>query len=301
MDVSVSTLRGFLAVADELHFGRAAERLFLSTSALSQMISRLERQLGVTLFNRSPRNITLTATGVALRPLARDTVDSHDRMVAWARRFDRNIVRIGFTHVGPPALLGGVFTAASGQVDLSLEYRHVRREEVPDLLAAGDIDVAFLWGPHRFYGVRTRHLWEESRSLLVNVDSNLAQHDTVSIDEVRDPFVVPGSPDNAFVAWALVDPRPDGSAAVRGPAAHDLDEALALVATGRGVHVVPDCVARSVNHDGVRSIPLTGVSQFPYLLAHRDAALPEHTARFVALVLEIAATMSATTVRMPRE
>ena len=77
-DVHVRDLRYFLAVAEELHFTRAAERLYVSQPALSKQIRALERQLGVELLRRDPRGVLLTEAGQALLPHARQV------LAAWA-------------------------------------------------------------------------------------------------------------------------------------------------------------------------------------------------------------------------
>ncbi|WP_338697087.1 LysR family transcriptional regulator [Streptomyces sp. Q6] len=75
-------LRAFLAVADELHFTRAAARLYVAQQALSRDVRRLERELGVELFGRTTRQVTLTADGTRLLPYARRAVEAQDELLA---------------------------------------------------------------------------------------------------------------------------------------------------------------------------------------------------------------------------
>src|SRR3954449_3752421 len=75
-------LRAFLTVADELHFTRAAARLYVAQQALSRDIRRLERELGAALFVRSTRQVTLTADGARLLPYARRVLDTHEELAA---------------------------------------------------------------------------------------------------------------------------------------------------------------------------------------------------------------------------
>ena len=77
-------LESFVAVAEELHFGRAARRSHLSQPALSQQIQRLERELGFSVFSRDRRHVELTAAGAALLPRVRQLLDDADDMVAVA-------------------------------------------------------------------------------------------------------------------------------------------------------------------------------------------------------------------------
>jgi DNA-binding transcriptional LysR family regulator len=82
MDVHGRDLRYFVAVAEELHFTRAAERLFISQPALSKQIRMLERQLGASLFDRGRDGVQLTPVGAALLPHAREVLAAWDR--GWA-------------------------------------------------------------------------------------------------------------------------------------------------------------------------------------------------------------------------
>ncbi|MGX7697048.1 LysR family transcriptional regulator [Gordonia polyisoprenivorans] len=96
MDLTIVHLRYFLAVAEELHFTRAAQRLHISAPSLSQQIQQLERRTGVTLFRRTSRQVELTADGAALVPLARDAVAAMDTVIAWADSSGTaSVLRIG--------------------------------------------------------------------------------------------------------------------------------------------------------------------------------------------------------------
>lgn len=296
MEVNNAALRSFIAISEELHYGRAAERLFLTTSALSQQIMRLERQLGVTLFARSSRAVDLTAEGVQLLPLAREAVNADARIRSWAKRHKDSSLRIGFTHVGPPSLLSRVFAASTSSTGTTLEFRHVHRDEIGEDLRSGELDLAFVWGPFRSDGLESRTIWTEDRVLLLPESNPLAGRNGVSVDEIIDPIIIPRSADADYVRWVLNDPRPDGSRVHRGPEAKDLEEALALIAAGRGVHIVPCSVAQSLNHVSITCVPVVGLDDYPYLMSFRAGTLTNATANFVDTVEQVVLHATSTSV-----
>ena len=91
-DLGVGRLRSFVCLADELHFGRAAQRLYISQPALSQQIARLERDLGVRLFTRTGRAVRITPAGREFLAGAHRALDALSDAVAAAREHGRALV-----------------------------------------------------------------------------------------------------------------------------------------------------------------------------------------------------------------
>ena len=91
-DLDPRLLRHFVAVAEELHFGRAAARLYVAQQALSRDVARLERDLGVPLFVRSTRRVSLTPEGEQLLPRARQLLALNDQAVVELRGADRPLI-----------------------------------------------------------------------------------------------------------------------------------------------------------------------------------------------------------------
>lgn len=142
-------VRYFLAVADLRHFGRAADQLHVVQPAVSQQISRLERELGVRLFNRDTRNVSLTAEGTAFLDHARNilaAVEQAADAARDARQADR-ILRVG-TGSGLGDLLGAVLEELSRtQPDLSIEMTRLKEPERLRGLAAGRLGAAVVRRP----------------------------------------------------------------------------------------------------------------------------------------------------------
>lgn len=109
MDLDLAQVRAFVAAADELHFGRAAARLFLSQQALSKRIARLEDELGVRLFTRGGHAVALTEAGQRFLPAARQILADGDRAVAAARHTSRPLRIDVWGHLyGPMRTVGQV-------------------------------------------------------------------------------------------------------------------------------------------------------------------------------------------------
>ena len=145
-------LRYFVAVAEELHFGRAAQRLNVAQPPLSRQIRDLERELGAALFDRTPRGVELTATGQAFLPEARLTLAQAERAQRTARRAARGEtgrLRVGFvdaaTHTGVLPDVLGFFRVHLPSIGLSLfEMDPVQQTEA---LRNDRIDVGVLHSP----------------------------------------------------------------------------------------------------------------------------------------------------------
>ena len=142
-------LRYFATVAEELHFGRAAERLLIAQSVVSQQIRRLERELGVVLFDRSSRHVRLTEAGRAFLPEAQAVLDAQERAVASVARFTEHRARV--LRLGTSSGLGDRLTTvldglARRMPDTQVELVSAPTRERLELVADGGLDAAFLRG-----------------------------------------------------------------------------------------------------------------------------------------------------------
>ena len=146
--IDLRQLRYFLCLAEELHFGRAAERLGIAQAPLSQQIRVMEERLGVTLFHRTTRRTRLTAAGETLLSHATELLDGMDRAVAHTRamagqssgRLTVAGVNMAMTHVIPPILAEFRKLWPAVIVDI----QHLGTTEQLRVLSTGDVDVAFI-------------------------------------------------------------------------------------------------------------------------------------------------------------
>jgi DNA-binding transcriptional LysR family regulator len=140
--VELRQLRYFLAVADELNFGRAAERLHIAGPSLSQQIKALERDLKVSLFDRDRRSVSLTANGVALLPHVRALVEQADELRRRAAGLaPSEPVRIGYVQWCPTDWAERAAGVAKLRVDTWVMPSHTQASRVAD----GSLDLAICW------------------------------------------------------------------------------------------------------------------------------------------------------------
>ena len=140
--VELRQLRYFVAVAEDLSFGRAAERLLIAGPSLSQQIKALERDLGVRLFDRDRRSVALTPAGSALLADARALLERADDLQRRARRLaGSEPVRLGYVNWLPPDLNARTAAVAPVRVDTWVAPSHVQAARVAD----GGLDLAVCW------------------------------------------------------------------------------------------------------------------------------------------------------------
>ncbi|MDN0195521.1 LysR substrate-binding domain-containing protein [Streptomyces sp. S.PNR 29] len=276
VDVHVRDLRYFVAVAEELHFTRAAERLYVSQPALSKQIRALERQLGVELFRRRPRGVELTDAGTALLPHARRVLDDWAQgaaAVESVRAARHGTLVVGMsTSPGRGGLLPAIrsrFTAAHPQATVRL--RQVSWEDPTGGLADGEVDVAFVWlplpDPERY---RWTVVAEEPRLVALPDEHPLTARPEVDFTDLADePFLaLPPSAGVLRDFWLALDERGGRPPRIGAEVAGTEETYEALVA-GLGLCLVAAGNAPLITLGGVTTRPVRGLAPSRYALAWR--------------------------------
>ena len=238
MDVHLRDLRYFTAVAEELHFRKAAERLFVSQPVLSRQIARLEQDLKARLFIRDRRSVQLTSAGEALLHRTRHLLEDWDattKEVTTLARKEQSVLVIGLqTGVGRGML--HTLTQALNAIQWRPELHQVAWNDATAGVEAGDCDAGFAWlgttiNPHCDYVV----VAEEPIMLAVNSQHRLAGRRQASFAEIsNEPLVaLPDSAKELRSFW-LAEHARHGSPAPIACEAATADEALENVAAGTG-------------------------------------------------------------------
>ncbi|MEU8624708.1 LysR family transcriptional regulator [Streptomyces sp. NPDC048669] len=257
-------LSAFVAVAEELHFGRAAKRLQMAQPPLSQQIRKLEKELGVQLFERNTRSVRLTSAGESFLQPVRTVLDDLDIAVRAAKaagRGEYGRVSIGFagasSHETLPRLTRAVRAAHPG-IELVMTgqtYANVALARVAD----GSLDLGFVRLPVTQPGVSHRVIDEEELVCALPSDHPLADRDRVSIGVLaEEPFVAFPANTGSTVRDAMV-----GACEAAGFNPRVVQEApdsytiLALVAAGVGVTLTVTSV-QHIQQNGLVYRPLAG-------------------------------------------
>ena len=278
---TLDQLRGFVAVAEELHFGRAAERLRMTQPPLSRQIQKLERAVGVQLLDRDNRNVELTTAGSAFLTEARRLLGLADGALDHVRRIhagSAGTVRIGFTATAAfgvlPSLLNRV-GAAYPEIDLDL-YEMVTREQIDGLLT-GDLDLGLARPPFDTSTFASRLLHREALLLALPSQHRLAHADgpVAPADLANEPLIMHAQTRARYFYDLVVRLIPVDDQFV----VHSVSQVLTmlwLVAAGRGIAFVP-ASATGLGIDGVSYREIEGLPAAPvelHLLWLRDAGNP---------------------------
>lgn len=184
----MSQLRCFVAVAQELHFGRAAERLHLTPSPVSRAVKDLERELGVELFHRRYHLVELTPAGDFLLDRARGLLAEVDRIrveVRLAAAQGTRVVRLGGTHWSPPAVLDTVTECAEKACpDHAVEVAQDQSSRLLEALSRGELDVAVVHLPVDPQVADTLPLASYRFWVAVRHDDPLAHREQVTMNDI---------------------------------------------------------------------------------------------------------------------
>ncbi|WP_205696751.1 LysR family transcriptional regulator [Conexibacter sp. SYSU D00693] len=270
MDLDLHKLRSFVAVAEELHFRRAAERLHLAQPAVSRQVAALERELGVALLERDKRSVTLTPAGEQLLGDARSLLASADgvrRRVQRAGRGRHHLV-VGFRAGIVPTATIAAFGAE--HPDVQVDVRRMEWDDQEQLILSGRVDIGFVRAPLRREGLRLEPLFSEPRLVALRADHPLADRRRLRHGELAD---------QPHLRYLDPAPVPGLSASTK---LRSVEEKLEHVAAGNGIIVLPRSATRYYSRPDVVYVPLTDAEPDHVWLATEAARRSRLLAAFAA-------------------
>jgi len=261
--VELRRLRYFVAVAEELHFRRAAELLHLAQPALSQQIRKLEAELGVELFHRNKRSVALTASGTVLLEEARRVLrmaDDAAHAARQARSGTAGALRLGHVADAMPTSVFRTLAAFSAHhpgIRISAETLPARRA-IEDV-RAGRLDVAVVALPAPVSGLRVTPLEIEGTVAAVSDRHPLSGRAAITLPKLasKQVVVLARSANPAFYDSVVAAFREEGVAPTLVEAAEDrIEHALLMAASGVGIALLPSSAAQRFGVHGVTFRPL---------------------------------------------
>jgi DNA-binding transcriptional LysR family regulator len=300
-DVEVRELRYFIAVAEELNFTRAAERLGIAQPPLSTAIGKLERKLGVTLLDRTSRRVTLTPAGATLLDQGRVAVEHVAAAVARTRR----------RGIQPDRLTVAVKAGGGTQLIRNITRRCAREPGIPPVhllfghpggpaaaLRAGAADVAILRSPFTGLGLDWDVLLTEPRVAVLPIDHRLGRRRCLSRADLAGETMPrwAGETNPASAAYWTGTDSPGAAAAeasprAAGPEISDMNQLLDVVALGQAVAFVPKSVADRYGLADLVFVPVTDLTATEVVTAWPQVSRSPAVAAFVRVAADAAADL----------
>ncbi|AUA15289.1 MULTISPECIES: LysR family transcriptional regulator [Streptomyces] len=274
IELETRELEYFIAVADELHFSRAAVRLSIAQPALSKAIRRIETRLGVPLFVRSSRHVELTPAGEALREHGRHALNAVSAAVRNARRAadTQAHLRLVLKPGGDAGLLSGILAEYAHQPDARrVDILFSGPADRTDFLRDGRADVGLLFAPFDdLDGLAHETLHSEERVAILPSGHRLAGRASVRMSDLAG---------ETLPRWKGV-PGGDGT----GPEVADVVQLLHMITVSRMIGVLPRSLVEPVPA-GLVCVPVTDAPPSRLVLAWNEEDRRPLVASFVAAAL----------------
>lgn len=284
--LDLRVLQYFVAVAEELHFGRAAARLHIAQPSLSVQVRKLEHSLGTPLLIRTSRSVALTVAGNVLLNEAKRLISAAHRAVTLTKEAAdgvRGTLIVGFQTNAAAELTPRILAAfKNNHPEIHVQMRSFDFADPTAGLADGSADVAFVRPPlpaADWLAMET--LFIEPRVLVVASSSRFAGLPHISVEEVaNEPFVARNAPDKWRDFWLATQAR--GGKPVRlGTEVATVDECFEAIMGERGIAFTQASTQRFYDRPGLSFVPVNGVPPSPLSIAWRTDINDELARAFV--------------------
>lgn len=289
MEPSLRHLRYFVAVAEELNFTRAAERLHIAQPSLSTRIQELERQVGCQLLRRTTREVQLTDAGEVLLAKARPAIAFAERAIEDARDAEhgrRPSLRLGHLVTSALELTTPILETFRAEApDVELDVVHYSFDDPSCGLSSGTADVALTRLPVELPVAESRVLFGEPLVFgLHERDPLCAQKSVTYADLEGRPLVWVRSPDRA---WTRFWRDPLRARAAELIECDSIEALLEAVADGRGISVTGASMARFYPRPGVRFVPISDAPRSQVAVVWRGDVDNELVSRFADVAVGV--------------
>lgn len=241
--MTLTELKYVVAVAKERHFGRAAERCFVSQPSLSAAIKKLEDELGVQIFERGHGEILLTPLGERIVAQAERALEETARITAIARAGSDPLagpLHLGVIHTVAPYLLPGLVAELRRLAPkMPLDIEENMTATLDQMLRSGQIDAAIVALPYEAPGVELIPLYEEEFKVIVPKDHAWARRKAIDVDELDGENLLLLSIGHCFRDQVLEVCREFSRPPNTGKQGNSLETIRSMVASGIGISVMP--------------------------------------------------------------
>lgn len=292
--MDIRQMKYFVAVAEELHFGRAAERLDMAQPPLSRQIKQIETDIGVLLFNRGRNAITLTQAGETLYKRVISILAQRDEAILEARRIGQGAegrLRIGFVGSSTYGLLPNIVKSYRAHYpDVSLGLFPMNNARLQRSLVRREIDVAFARPALKDTEFHTRFLAEEALVAAVPDMFQPGPSDrfTPASASGQNIILYPEVPRPSYADFVISNLEEKGFSDLKRVFTMDLQTALSLVAIGEGICIVPASVA-TAQRNGIRFLTIDpGLDNTSLSVSHRLDEQGVHVKNFLTIAQTVA-------------
>lgn len=293
--VDIRQLEYVVRLAETLHFGKAAASEFISQPAFSVQISKLEKELNCSLFERTNNRVVLTDAGQRFVERAQVILNQVYAARYEAQRIssDRALLRVGFFGEGAAELTDPIFREFMRRSPMTEVHvvELMMTNQVPALVN-NEVDVSFIRTPIVDSRLHLTPLFEEPRVAVVPASSSLASRSSLSVEDLFDqPFALAGegAPREWASFWSLDDNR--GSPSRVGGDVKSIPESLATVAYCDAVDTYPASAARVFSHPGASYVPLSDAPRSELSVARLVSQSSPEVHEFIRTCCDVAEEM----------
>src|SRR5512147_3144130 len=241
--MTLTELRYVVAVAAERHFGRAAERSFVSQPSLSAAVKHLEDELGVQIFERGKGEVLVTPIGEEIVAQARRALEEAERVKTIARHGSNPLqgpLRLGVIHTVAPYLLPDLVAAlATAAPRMPLDIEENLTANLDEMLRAGLIDAAIVALPYGGPGIAVAPLYSEAFRVIVPRKHRWARRQSIAADELASENLLLLNVGHCFRDQVLDACREFARPAAQGKQGNSLETIRNMVTSGLGISVLP--------------------------------------------------------------
>ncbi|MFI9051745.1 LysR family transcriptional regulator [Streptomyces sp. NPDC053427] len=295
MNIELRHFRYAIAVAEELSFTRAAQRLHVAQSALSARIKEMEAELGVALFHRTTRRVELTEAGKRFVAEAEHALRHHEEALRQARDAASSIrarLKVGFQGVAALELTPLILDAFEGRCPgVEVEMCRYDWDDPSAGVNSQEVDAAFVRPPFQARDLKMEPLFAEPRVAVLPHRHRFAARPRVHINELlSEPFVLRRSPDRIWADYWMCAEYRRRLDMPRLVEVSSADDELQAVAAGRAISITPAAAARFYPRSGIVYVPVEGVSPSTVALAWSHSATNPAVAAFAKAVRQVCRT-----------